>query len=476
MIPRQAQYVTFQSQNGEAVDESRDRAARSELARARLRLGMSQEEAAEAVGVSPTTWSRWECGGQKLRPVYRARIAEVFNADPITVEGWLDNKTATETTLFPITDFGGISGAVTVESFEHLWRCDVDPSRRHTLTAIPFVPVALSEWLSAVYDTPSTLLNHAGSSTVVGRADVARINEAWQAFTLMDHQFGSGLVRPAIVDYLNTTVAPLLRGRYDSRVGAELMVAAAGMTWMAGWTAFDLTHHGQAQHYFGQALRLARAADDSLTVAWVLTTLARQAIYLENPKWGIRLSRAAIDTAREGQAPPRMMALLLIRHAWAVAIRANPTQTGDRNTAKQVELLISEAEEAYTRGATDRDPAWIRSWETVEMIAEIGCCWRLLGQYRRAAVCAETALTELDRHRIRSVQFNCVNAAEAYLGMGDLEHAVASARGAIPLTKALTSARSTKYIYGFADQLKPYSKTIQVREFQAYLTAELTAA
>lgn len=57
------------------------------------------------------------------------------------------------------------------------------------------------------------------------------------------------------------------------------------MTELAGWTAFDLGHHGKAQHHFGQALKLAKAGNDPLAGAWVLMTLTQQAIYLRQPRW-----------------------------------------------------------------------------------------------------------------------------------------------------------------------------------------------
>jgi len=116
----------------------------------------------------------------------------------------------------------------------------MDPVRRRALASLPFVPAALGEWLSSAYDTPTRPVVDRDSGLKVGRADVERINEARQAFTRMDYAFGSRLVRPAIIDYLTTTVAPLLQGRYDDEVGSQLMIAAAGFTRLAGVTAYDL--------------------------------------------------------------------------------------------------------------------------------------------------------------------------------------------------------------------------------------------
>jgi hypothetical protein len=205
-------------------------------------------------------------------------MAAVFGAEAVEVERWIEGRAFAATSSWPIADFGGGSLAATVKSAAHLWGYEMDPSRRHLLATLPFVPAVLGEWLiSWNYGVPVESAAHHGSGPVVGLADVTRINEALKAFKQMDDQFGAGLVRPVVMNCLNGSVAPLLRGRYDDRVGAELMSAAAGMTAMAGWTAFDLSRHGQSQHYFGQALRLAKVGNDSLTGAWVLSALTRQA-------------------------------------------------------------------------------------------------------------------------------------------------------------------------------------------------------
>jgi transcriptional regulator with XRE-family HTH domain len=458
------------------VGEAQRPESRPELARARRQRGMSQEAAAEAVGVAPTTWARWERGEQGVRACHRAQMATVFGVEAVEVERWIEGWAFAATSSWPIADFGGGSLAATVKSAAHLWRYEMDPSRRHLLATLPFVPAALGEWLvSWNYGIPVESAAHHGSGPVVGLADVTRINEALKAFKQMDDQFGAGLVRPVVMNYLNGSVAPLLRGRYDDRVGAGLMSAAAGMTAMAGWTAFDLSRHGQAQHYFGQALKLAKVGNDPLTGAWVLSALTRQAIHLEQSTWALWLARAAADTARRAQASPRVMALMLVREAHATALQAKLAEPGDGHSAKQVERLLSETERAYAQGATDRDPLWVGRFDAVELSGQAGCCWGLLDEHQRALTCAETAIHGYGERFSRAAQFSQVNAAEAYLGMGELEQALGSARAAIPMTKALTSARSVERLRKFAGQLEPYGDSVMVREFRDHMNHELAA-
>jgi len=458
------------------VGELRQREGRPELIRARRQRGLSQVAAAETVGVGQTTWARWERGEQGVRASHRAKIATAFGVDALEVERWIDGWSYGETSSWPITDYGDISAAATVRSAAMLWRYEMDASRRRLLASLPFVPSVLGEWLmSWNYGlTPRTVAQQEGKCAV-DLTDVAGIDEACKAFGQIDQQFGAGLVRPVVVRYLHETVTPLLRGRYDDQVGSELMRAAAGMAWLAGWTAFDLSRHGQAQQHFGQALRLAKTGGDPLTGAWALATLTRQAIHLDQGAVAVWLARAATDTARRAQASPRVMALMLTREAWATALRTRPAETRDGHDAKQVERLLVEAENAHAQGATDRDPVWTSRYEETELNAEAGNCWRLLGDHTRAVDYAEAAVTAFSERLPRSAQLNRVHAAEAYLGMGELEQAIDVARATIPAAKALTSTRSVELIQRFADQLGPYKGSIMVREFHDHLKHALAA-
>ncbi|WP_424528245.1 helix-turn-helix transcriptional regulator [Sphaerisporangium viridialbum] len=440
---------------------------------ARKRRGLSQEQAADAVQVSPTTWGRWERGVQEVRAVHRTRMAIAFQEDPAEIARWIDGDTA----LCPLADFWGGALTLTVKAAEELWRSELDPSRRHMLAALPFVPTAVGEWLAAwSYDPAPDSTAHRGSGPQVGMADVERISQAKQAFAQIDHQFGAGLVRPAVVKYLNGTVAPLLHGRYDDRVGSALMTAAADMTCLVGWMAFDIDRNGQAQRYFAQALRLAKAAGDPVMAAWVLGVMSHQAIYLNRPTEALRLANAAGEAARQGQAPPRLMGRLALgERAWATALQVKLSDTREGHSVKQVERLLAEAQRAYEQGPTDREPTWLPPYDPTRISSEAARCWHLLGEHQRAIECAESALSGLRGSRTRSAQLAHVNAAEAYLGAGELEQALNFARAATPVAKSLSSPRLVERVRGFSGQLDPYGSTVQVREFRDYMRVQLAA-
>jgi Aldo/keto reductases, related to diketogulonate reductase len=452
------------------MGETTGRRGRPELVRARKRLGMSQVEAAEALLVTPTTLSRWERGSQEIRPVYRARMAAVFGVSPEQVERWLECTEPVATELWPWPDFADMSLASTLKSAERLWRSELDLQRRHMLAALPFVPNVLDGWISAwSYGSSMESAASEGSGRAVGLSDVRRVEEARQRFWRIDHEYGGGLIRPAVIDYLNTTVASLLRGTYNDKVGSALLTAAAEMTLFAGWTAFDTEHHGQAQHYYGQALKLAKAADDPLAGAHVLSTMAHQAIHLNKPEKALLLARAAVEAGRRAQASPQVMALLHVREARAAALRAHPAANGDRHTAKQIERLLLEAERAHGQGASDRDPQWACEFDEPELAAQFGIVWHLLGDNDRAADHLEHSIRAFATYRPRSSHLNRVNVAETYLSKGELEQALDHARAATTGATALTSPRLIGHVKRFDKRLKPYENTIQVREFRAYL-------
>ncbi|MFI6295969.1 helix-turn-helix domain-containing protein [Nonomuraea sp. NPDC050790] len=469
------------SPEGEPVKQSRPG-----LIQARLHRGLTQEQAAEHVGVSISTWARWERGTQNIRPYYRKVLAEQWGAKPNEVDAWFQVTACSSLTPCAEMAIGGAGlvepmlHASSVETARQLWRLEMDTSRRHLLAALPFMPSLLSEWLvSWAFDPPATAASGGvrTEQTVrqVGAADVARVREARQAFSQMDHQFGAGLVRPAVTDFLDSQLSVMLAGTYSNDTRGELLSAASSMTQLAGWMAYDLGYHGQAQRHYGQALNLAKAADDQLIAAYVLTALAQQACDLGHGRWALRLATAAGDAGRRADAPPKVKALLMLRQARAEAVTAQTADQRGAHARRQVGLLLSQAERHFSQGQSDRDPPWSTSLGQAELAAEAGYCWQRVGEHRKAADLAEQALAGFGTSYARSTQFNRVHAAHAYLDLGDLDHALSLAIPAIPAAKELTSARAVAHIRDFASRLTPHARLTAVQDFNDMLHDSLAS-
>src|SRR5205809_3659080 len=97
-------------------------------------------------------------------------------------------------------------------------------------------------------------------------------------FSQADERFGGGHARLAVVAYLTTDVASYLRGSFAADEDRRAMFsAAAELTYLVGWKAFDSAQHGLAQRYYVKALRLANEADDGAFGGFILRAMGHQA-------------------------------------------------------------------------------------------------------------------------------------------------------------------------------------------------------
>ncbi|MET8140134.1 hypothetical protein ABZU32_07485 [Sphaerisporangium sp. NPDC005288] len=253
------------------------------------------------------------------------------------------------------------------------------------------------------------------------------------------------------------------------------MTAAADMTCLAGWMAFDVGRNGLAQRHFAQALRMAKAADDSVMAGWILGVMSHQAIYLDRPTEALRLANAAADAARQANAPARLTGRLALgSQALATALVVRHADTNDLHTVRQVERLLGEAERAYAQEPTDREPAWLPPYDSTKIVSEAARSWHMLGRHQRAIERAEAALGA-QKGTTRSAQLARINAAEAYLGAAELEQALDHAGAVIPTIPSLSSPRLTGRVRRFAATLEPYGDHVGVRAFREQVRAQAAA-
>lgn len=336
-----------------------------------------------------------------------------------------------------------------IEQVCELWRSDV--GRRDFLSGTSVAASALVEpsrdWLISAPD--AQVARSAGPR--VGQSDVAAVSAMTQALVDLDHQYGSGHVRPVVVHYLNSVVSGLLAGSYREAVGRDLFAAVARLTELAGYMAVDTGQPGLAQRYYIQSLRLAQAAGDRGYGGYVLAaSMSHLAAQLGNPREIAQLARAAQEGARG--------------HALL----------GDGRAAQ---LASGRAVAAMDRADDARgdDPAWIAHFDEAYLADELAHCHRDLGQAEAAARCAEESLAGHPETRARRRAIGYVLLATAQVQQREIEQACGTGMKAVELLETLRSNRGAEYLEDLQQRLEPYREEAVVREFGARLEVQQAA-
>ena len=311
----------------------------------------------------------------------------------------------------------------TIDGIPALWRSDVE--RRQFIIDSAFAVGAYAtsaiRWLTA----PHTDMELPANPTRrVNSADVEAIREVTETFIRLDNLFGGGRARPTVVRYLYDEVAPLLReGRYRNAVGRELFTAAAELTRLAGWMAYDLEQHGLAQRYLIQALRLAREANDHALGGEILAGMSHQAVYVGRPDDALDLARAAYDSAMKAGLPA-LIAESFIMQAHALAVSKEPVACA---------RVLNAAEQAFEQSNPTDNPPWLQYFDEAYIAAKFGHCFRELRQGDKAELFARRSLDMVDGYT-RGKAFNVVLLANAHLQQQNLDEACAVGQQALDLS------------------------------------------
>ena len=344
-----------------------------------------------------------------------------------------------------------------VEIVVELGRADV---KRRKIIAAPFVLGALAtpsrDWLLASLD--GTVSDRGPRQIDLQQID--GIREMFRLFQEMDVMRGGGHARPALVEYLNSYVLPLVRNRQHSTpVQRALYEAAAEQAYLVGWMAYDDGDraHGLAQRYLIQALRLAEASANRALGAHVLAGMSDQANLLGHPHEALMLARSGqrAITVKDSAA---CLADLQILEARALA--ALPGQ------AKAASNAVVRAEKTFQHVVPENEPEWARFIDAAYLFGEAAHCFRDLGDPVQIKRFANESATEAARQkRARRGALS-----QAALAVGDLRSKqveAAAARGVnvVKLASTVRSSRCVGTVRDLTKQLDPYKTVDGVPEF-----------
>ncbi|MFB7190089.1 sporulation protein [Streptomyces sp. NPDC056230] len=307
-------------------------------------------------------------------------------------------------------------------------------------------------------NTTATTFTSDISPLRVGHSDVSKLREAAQDARRWDSKYGGGDWRSSMVpECLRVDAAPLLLGSYSDEVGRALFGAAAELTRLAGWMAFDTGQQEAAQRYYIQALRLARAAADVPLGGYVLASMSLQATYRGFADEGVDLAQAAVERNR-GLATARTMSFFRLVEARAHAKASDAAAAG-------AALKAAEGWLERSRGG-DADPSWLGFYSYDRFAADAAECHLDLKAPRQVRRFTEQALSRPTEEFVRSHGLRLVVSAVAELESGNLDAACAAGTRAVEVAGRISSARTTEYVRDLLHRLEPYGHEPRVAELR----------
>ncbi|MFJ2899507.1 sporulation protein [Streptomyces sp. NPDC087218] len=292
----------------------------------------------------------------------------------------------------------------------------------------------------------------------VGHSDVSKLREAAQDARRWDSKYGGGDWRSSMVpECLRVDAAPLLLGSYTDEVGRALFGAAAELTRLAGWMAFDTGQQEAAQRYYIQALRLARAAADVPLGGYVLASMSLQATYRGFADEGVDLAQAAVERNR-GLATARTMSFFRLVEARAHAKANDAAAAG--SALKAAESWLERSRDG------DADPSWLGFYSYDRFAADAAECHLDLKAPRQVRRFTEQALSRPTEEFVRSHGLRLVVSAVAELESGNLDAACAAGTRAVEVAGRISSARTTEYVRDLLHRLEPYGHEPRVAELR----------
>jgi tetratricopeptide (TPR) repeat protein len=319
---------------------------------------------------------------------------------------------------------------------------------------------AVLSWMIA---RPDGIQSDRPAQQRVGMRDVRAIRDAAATFMQLDFKYGGGHGHKALRHYFRHEVLPLLSASYSEKVGTALFGAAAEVSQLLAWTAYDSGNHRLAHRYLTSTLRLSQVIDDRMFGARILGNLSHQANYLGNHTQAIQLARAAVEGAK-GRATPRAMA-----NYWAMEARAL-SNAGDRTGAS---LAMNQSERHFERAEGVDDPPWLSYFDDAELLGEFCHCFRDLRMRREAVEHAQRAVDSTDPQYARTLGFCRMVLAQSQLLNGELEAAVTTASLAVDGGDSLQSSRFQRYVSDFQAEVSAYAANPAVVAFNEQVNEAL---
>ncbi|WP_245614330.1 XRE family transcriptional regulator [Actinokineospora inagensis] len=281
----------------------------------------------------------------------------------------------------------------------------------------------------------------------VGPGDIEAVRIAARLFGAWDHTYGGGVVRQAVAAQLQHS-AGLLNARCDPSLREELFGAVGYLGHTSAFMAFDAYAHDDARNMFRFALACAEEADNWHLRAKVLSSMARQEIWCDNPDSGLTLIELAMVRSDRLTATERAMLLTARARALAKLGRVSDTVR-----------TIGLADEQFSQAEPANDPAWMAYYDAAQHYGDTGHALFDLAVHGRfgneAASRLDAAVRGHTEPYARSRAISGIKLASLTMRIGDPDQAAQIGARALAEADTITSRRASddlRELSGFAQR------------------------
>lgn len=268
----------------------------------------------------------------------------------------------------------------------------------------------------------------------VGQTEIEQIHTAARVFAGWDHTYGGGLAREAVLAQLRFS-ADLLGADYPTKLHGPLHSAVGYLAHTCAFMAFDAYAHDDARRMFQFALACAEEAQDWHLRAKVLSSMARQAIWVGKPDEGLTLTEHALVRSDRLTATER--AMLHTARARALA---------KMGRVRETLIAVGTADDHFAHRNPANDASWMGYYDPAQHAGDTGhALFDLAVQSRSPAEATARFSTAVAGHTAafaRSRTMSQIKLASLTMATGDPREAAATGSVALDAAGAIRSNRA----------------------------------
>ncbi|MBV9312178.1 MAG: XRE family transcriptional regulator [Pseudonocardia sp.] len=302
----------------------------------------------------------------------------------------------------------------------------------------------------------------------VGSAEITQIRTAAKVFASWDHLYGGGLSREAVLAQLRWSASLLDQSDYSAQHRAPLFSAVGYLAHTFAFMAFDSYAHDDARRLFRFALACAEEAGNWRLRAKVLSSMARQAIWVGQPDEGLTLTEYAL--VRADRLTPTEQAMLHTAHARALA---------KMGRVRDTLIAAGRADDAFSHAQPANDPPWMAYYDAAQHAGDTGHALFDLAVRGRSPDTARNRLAAAvaghsDAYP-RSRMISHIKLSSLVMATGDPLEATTLAHGALDMATGIRSSRAADDLRELARYCNRHAGISEVEDLRQRVTMVVLA-